>query len=366
MSTKKILVLVPGPNARGGITNYYYSIRKELPENVIYVVRGSRSWPKKENKFREIRRFLSDNYNFVKLLIKEDVSLIQVTLPFTSTAIIRDGLFILIGKLFRKKVTIFFRGWIDDFVYNLSGIKLLFVKRILFLADSIIELSEDNIKHLRHLGYTKKIYLETTLVDRSLIEDLNFDDQFEKRRLSQKKTILFLSRLEKEKGIFLLLDVYEKIKEKFPQYELVYAGDGREESNLNKRIHDSGIQGVSLKGFVNGESKKQLFKEATIFVFLSEHEGMPNAVLEAMAFGLPVITTNVGGIASVFKDGVNGCLLNDKNKDFIAKQITDLVSDENKYKKISFTNLKEAHEKFTSNVVAKRLMAIFKETIGSN
>ncbi|MBA2613506.1 MAG: glycosyltransferase family 4 protein [Bacteroidetes bacterium] len=361
MNQKKIVMLVPGPNARGGITNYYYSIRKELPDEIIYVIRGPRNWPNKKNKLNEFGRFIKDNYNFIKVLIKEDVSVIQIALPFTSTAIIRDGLFILIGKLFAKKVVVFFRGWIDDYVYSLSGLRLIIIKKILFSANAIIELSESNKKHLQNLGYSKKIYLETTLVNKELIEDFDFNEGLQKRVNSSKKTILFLSRIEKEKGIYQLLDSFKIIKKQFPEFDLVYAGDGKEEVNLAKKIKDENITGVSLKGFVSGDEKKQIFKNANIFVFLSEHEGMPNAVLEAMAFGLPVITTNVGGIASVFKNEINGCLVNTVNPEDIAKNIGNIIFDTERYKEISEINYKVARNNFWSDVVAKRMVTILNE-----
>ena len=114
-----------------------------------------------------------------------------------------------------------------------------------------------------------------------------------------------------------------------------------------------------MLGFVEGKQKIDLLQKATIFVFLSDIEGMPNAVLEAMSFGLPVITTNVGGISSIFKDGNNGYLIEYYKKNSLVKKIDDLIKDKELYKKFSINNFEKAKKKFTSDVVAKRIMKIF-------
>ena len=360
MSTK-VLILIPGKNARGGITNYYASIRKHLSEDYVYFERGSRNWPKRESPGVKIKRIISDYFGYINAMLFKQVSVVQITTAFYKASIIRDSIFIILAKIFRKKVVVFFRGWDDEYVYNLSGISLKLFKFIYFNTNALIDLSESNTKHLKAMGYQREIYLETTVVDINLIKGINVDQLIENRDKKEIKTILFLSRIEKEKGIYNLLEIFKSLKKENQNYKLIFAGDGNELNNLRLLVEKENISGVTIKGFVQGEEKKMLFKKATVFVFLSEFEGMPNAVLEAMAFGLPVVTTNVGGIASVFKDERNGMLINDYNKNNIVRYIESILTNSALYQAIGKQNYLESKNKFWSDKVSERIINIFKD-----
>jgi glycosyltransferase involved in cell wall biosynthesis len=86
---------------------------------------------------------------------------------------------------------------------------------------------------------------------------------------------------------------------------------------------------------------------------------MPNAVLEAMAFGLPIVTTNVGGISSVFENQKNGMLINDYNKNEIVKYTDSLLADSKLYRGISERNYLDSKNKFWSDKVSERIIKIF-------
>jgi len=106
----KILILVPGENARGGITNYYYSIKKDFPANVTYFYRGSRNWPKRSNRASEAFRQFTDYFKFIGVVMKRDVELVQTTTAFYSNSIYRDGLFLFYQQAFRKRNNSFLQG----------------------------------------------------------------------------------------------------------------------------------------------------------------------------------------------------------------------------------------------------------------
>jgi len=361
-----VLILVPSINARGGITNYYYSIRKNFPENIHYITRGARNWPHKSNKLAEGVRMISDYINFTVSLFKKDIQVVQTTTAFYGSCVIRDGIFLFIARLFGKKTIVFFRGWDDKFVYSISGIKKKIVEKVFFKANAIIDLSQQNIDHIKKMGFKNKLILETTLVDEALVKDIDIQKYIDKRIGSKTKNILFLSRIEKTKGIYVLLDAFKKINTVNPDVNLIYAGDGLELNDIKKLVEKEKISNVTFSGFVDGKAKQDLFLKASVFVFLSEFEGMPNAVLEAMAFGLPVVTTNVGGIASVFVNEKNGFLIDHANTNAIADNITALLYNETLNESISSLNFKEAKEKFWSNVVAERMKIIFSSVINES
>ena len=358
-SDQKVLILIPGKNARGGITNYYDSIRKHFPSNIIYFYRGSRNWPNRSSKIAEFYRIINDYLLFLYNILGNKISLVQTTTSFLPESLIRDGIFIIISKLFQKKVIVFFRGWNNDFAHNLSGFRLKIFKLLFFKADAIVDLSIANIEYLVELGYKKELFLETTLVDVNLVNGINIDQLIDQRISQKEKTILFLSRLERAKGIYKILYAFDEIKKNHPGLKLIFAGDGSEDKNLRNEIARLKIRDVDLMGFVSGNQKRQLFERASLFILLSDSEGMSSAVLEAMSFGLPVITTNVGGISSVFKNGRNGVLIDQYDHNDVVNQINRVLSNRKLYAALGLANYSDAKEKVWSNIVAKRILKIF-------
>lgn len=88
---------------------------------------------------------------------------------------------------------------------------------------------------------------------------------------------------------------------------------------------------------------------------------MLNSLLEAMAFGIPAITTNVGGIENLYSDKINAILVNKYDKNLIVKKINELHSNLELYKSISNNNFLKAKKEFYSDVVAQRLLRLISE-----
>lgn len=359
MSEKNMLILVPGENARGGITNYYQALRKHLPPTVVYFTRGARSWPVRSGKIREGLRFISDYFRFLKTLFIKDVEIVQTTTAFNRKSIVRDGIFVLLSHITGRKTIVFFRGWDDPYAESLGGMMKRWIDATILKCDAIIDLSGRNVDRIRTMGYKGPTFLETTLVDQELVEGVTLQDLLAKRQTSPVKNILFLSRIEKEKGVFQLLEAYTKSKSLHPNISLTFAGDGSALESLKQLVAENQIEGVTFAGFVSGETKKKMFLEASMFVFLSEFEGMPNAVLEAMAFGLPVITTDVGGIYTVFTDKENGRLLADNAPEPVAQCISDLLANDQEYENYAKNNFLKAKSTFWSGVVGERILKIY-------
>lgn len=363
---KNILILTPDKNARGGITNFYIILKKYFPSNFIYLYRGARNFPFKKSHLKEFVRIVSDYLNFTYYLIFKKIAIVQTTTSLYNKSVIRDGIFILIAKLFRKKVIVYYRGWNIDYSNKLSNNWLF--KYLYFKADASILLTRLAKKSLIDWGYKKKIYISSTAVNEELIKNIN-DDFLRKKYNNSNNEIglLFLARIEKEKGIYELINTYELLKNKYKHIKLTIAGDGREEENIKKLVSEKNIEDVSFLGFVDGGLKISVYKNNHIYLFPSYSEGMPTSVLEAMACGLPVITTAVGGLVDFFKSNINGFMLEapPKHEDF-AKYIEILISNEKLMLEISLNNHKYALENFLASKIAESNINICEEVINSN
>ncbi|MBX7045893.1 MAG: glycosyltransferase family 4 protein [Ignavibacteria bacterium] len=361
---KKILILVPGKNARGGITNYYYSIKSEFTKPIEYFLRGSRMYPVRHSLLRDISRPLKDFYLFWKKIRKKEYSLLQTSTGFDGVSIIRDVAFIVLAKMYKMKVIIFFRGWDLSMAEKIEKNYLSFFKLVYFKADAIIELSSEFKKRLHDWGYKKKIYLETTLVNKELVEDLSEEMVVEKFRRMKTIEILFLARIEKAKGIYQSIDAFTMLQKKYSNVHLTIAGDGTESENVKSYVKEKDIKDITFLDHISGEQKKECYRKGHIYLFPSYwHEGMPNSVLEALAFGIPVVTRKVGGLIDFFENGVHGHFTDSKEPEVFFKFMDSLLSDMAQMETIAVHNFGFAKEKFLSPNVAKRIEKIFDEVL---
>lgn len=126
---------------------------------------------------------------------------------------------------------------------------------------------------------------------------------------------LFLGALGNRKGIFDLLDVLSNHKNEFEgKLKLVVGGNGEVEKFKNIVTKNQLQNLVDYKGWVSGELKTTLLANCDVYILPSYNEGLPLSILEAMTYGKPIISTNVGGISEILQSGENGCLIEAGNQ----------------------------------------------------
>ena len=177
------------------------------------------------------------------------------------------------------------------------------------------------------------------------------------------KVIVSVGRLIKQKNHKLLIEAFSEIKNKFPEYKLIIWGEGSERVDLEKSIRELNLlDSVFLPGA--NSNIIEAIHTASIFVLSSEYEGMPNALMEAMALGIPCISSNCpcGGPRELISDGVNGYLFPVNNKKELVKKMMLLLGSEET--QIAFSqNARIIRERYSDNVVCKKWMTLFEEVI---
>lgn len=175
---------------------------------------------------------------------------------------------------------------------------------------------------------------------------------------------VFVGRLSKIKGIDLLLDGFTLFHQEVPEARLLIAGDGEERKALENRISSMGLkETVRLLGNVDHNRLPQILNAADIFILTSVAEGVPIAILEAMACGLPVVATNVGGIHEVVKPGVNGFLIDTRQPSDVAKALRQALEKQGALGQGAIVTIKK---NYSMESVAKKTDRLFKEVVSSH
>lgn len=308
---------------------------------------------------------LRDAARLIRSVRTTRYDIIHINPSLNFTAAVRDGLFMTaLFVMGVKHIIVFVHGWDVAFSRKIRKNRLarFVTQRLLQRASAILVLARQFKDELCDLGLDdQKIFILTTMFDRKLFEGI------QRRRRDSRTRLLFLSRLIKEKGIHELLAAFLLITERVVAIELVIAGDGPEFSTVQKWItaHNLAHQ-VILVGYLSNQDKAQALADADIFVFPSYTEGCPISLLEAMAAGLPAITTSVGGIPDFFVDDENGVLLKSLSPACMATAIEKLVADKDKQNRIRSRNKQQAWERYEGARVTRTIEGIYEAVIAKD
>ncbi len=346
----------------GGIESFYKVLKSYFSDDVHYF---NFSYVKSTNSLIKLYHRLRNSISFIRICFHKangyHIILFNPSLSWSS--LLRDGLFLFLASILRKKTIVFFRGWHEYMVQKIDKnriIRFFFIK-FFSKADAFIVLSAKFITQLRFWGFNQPIYIETTVVDDMLLATAK-ESQTHKNS-GNKFNILFLARVEKAKGIFEALEAYELVKSRYPSSQLTIAGDGSILDEVKKVVRKKNLQDVSFIGYVTGEEKTKAFAGSDLYVFPSYGEGMPNSVLEAMAFGLPIITRSVGGLKDFFEDGRMGYMTESKDPKVFADMIQKLITQPELCQQMADYNAEFALSHFMASTVARRLESIYQEVL---
>lgn len=179
----------------------------------------------------------------------------------------------------------------------------------------------------------------------------------------RRKEIVSVGRLNKQKNHALLIRAFADVLKDYPEYTLIIYGDGRERENLESLINCLGISGKVILAGTQCNVHKEI-ANAAMFVMSSDFEGMPNALMEAMALGLPCISTDCpsGGPADLISDGKNGLLVPVKDKNPLVNAIIELIEKRDYALELGkeASNIRETH---SSDVICGQWLAFFRSII---
>ncbi len=301
----KILITTPELMNQGGVASYIRTLKEHFSVSVDYFIIGART--SGEGTLVSLKRFIRDNWNFHKKLRKNNYDIVHLNPSLGWKAVLRDGVLLLIAKHLKHKIIVFFHGWNEAFEESMKRRYVKLFGYVYSKTDAFIVLGSQFREKLIEMGCKNEIYILTTAVEDNLCARSRIETKREiKNKNENRFNILFLSRIEKAKGIYEAIEAYTILKAKFPFVKMTIAGDGSELKAVKEYVKSNNVRAVEFAGYVRGKDKGKVFADADIYLFPTYGEGMPLSALEAMAFGLPIVTRPVGGIKDFFKNGKMG------------------------------------------------------------
>lgn len=174
------------------------------------------------------------------------------------------------------------------------------------------------------------------------------------------KYILFAGRFNDNKGGWVLIKAFAMICEKFPKWKLVMLGDGPDKPMYEKLVNENNLHDkVLMPGFKYGEELADKYRNAGIFVLASHYEGFPMVVLEAWQYGVPVVTTPVGGLPDVLQEDKNSCVFDYDNAEELAYKLSHLMNNDSLRKEMSEYCRKFSSEMFSIESVNKQFDELY-------
>lgn len=155
-----------------------------------------------------------------------------------------------------------------------------------------------------------------------------------------------VGRVIERKGQFDLLEAWPAIKSAFPEAHCVLVGDGADRDELRTRVQSAGCAD-SFHTVGTRDDIPALLDLFDVFAFPSHHEGLPGALIEAMAAGLPIVASSIDGNAELIEDGETGLLVPPSDPDALGDAVANLLGDPERARRLGDAAQTEAYGRFT-------------------
>ena len=179
--------------------------------------------------------------------------------------------------------------------------------------------------------------------------------------VKKEKRILMAGYLNENKAPDLLLKAWRSIKDDYPDWRVSILGNGEVE-RFKKMATEMGLaETVEFLGYITGTKKQMFFESASVFCLCSYQEGFPMVVLEAWEYGIPVVTTPVGGLPDVIEEGKNVLTFGFGDWPGLSKQLKRLMDDEAVRRAMADYEYEFVEHEFSSLSINRKLLTVYEQ-----
>lgn len=342
----KVLVVATSRKTRGGITSVVkaHETGKQWKQFHCKWIQTHRDG----NALRKLWYLGTALLQYILLLPFYDIVHIHVGLR---TSIKRKTIFAKLAKTFNKKIIIHFHPATEKHLFDkeYSGN----IKTIFNYAHLLIVLSHQWIKWINEAFPDNNYNFEVLY---------NPCPQVNRNNTHKEKYILFAGTLIERKGYNRLIEAFSQIANKYLDWQLVFAGNGEIENakKIQQKL-DIPIEQIKYLGWISGTEKETVFQNASVYCLPSWGEGFPMGILDAIAYGIPIVTTPVGGVPDIIIHKKNGYVFDIYNTEMLAKELEILILSENKRKSFVVETDKLLKHDFDVNVINNQLATLYQD-----
>lgn len=222
-------------------------------------------------------------------------------------------------------------------------------------CDKVFFQNKDDSKEMLDIGLVKKG--QVVMINGSGVNMIKFSE----KPIPKEPVFLFIGRIIKDKGVAEYIEAAEIVKEKYPEAKIQIVGYFDTNPTAIKKEE---IQPYIDKGIIeylgSTDDVRPFLERCSVYILPSYHEGTPKSVLEAMATGRPVITTDAPGCRETVIDGVNGFLVPVKNSKVLAEKMIWMIEHREEAEKMGEKSLEICKEKFDVNKVNEVILKTMK------
>lgn len=317
--TINVLMIGEGLQRQGGIVSVQKLILKELGAQINFTHLATLE---NGSTVQKIKTFLKALAQLIGILSSQKIDIVHTHVSEGGSAF-RQAITTLIAVVFKKPVIMHTHGSeFHLFYHSLPALMRRGMSWILGRCVYVIVLSESwktfYVNEV-NLAFEKVIVLPNAVTIPSQLPDRSHRSQV---------LFVFFGRIGQRKGAFDLVHAFANLAPDLQhQAKLLLAGDGQVEE-IRHLVQELGLTShITVLDWITPEQREEFSQQADVFVLPSYNEGLPMALLEAMSWGLPVITTPVGGIPEVVQSGENGILVEPGNIVQITDAMATLVQD---------------------------------------
>lgn len=325
MSEKTIILLGPSLGAVSGVSthlNQLFGSALAKEYKLVHFQVGSEG--RAESAAQKLWRFVWSPLQFGVAAWRARADLVHLNTSLEPKAFWRDLAYLLVAKLLGKKVLYQVHGGaLPQKFFEHHPLRTALLRRVLLSSDLVVLLAQEELRAYQQFDARLALCVIPNAID------IVRDPVHKTGSAGQPLKLAYVGRLAEEKGLFDLLAALALVRDAGADVQLVLAGSGPAEPALRAQIAALGLQDrVSMVGAVFGAAKDQVWEQADLFGFPTLHrEGLPYALLEAMAARTPPLICSVGAIPDVMQHGVHGFFVPPRDPRALADLILRLNDD---------------------------------------
>ncbi|MBV8032491.1 MAG: glycosyltransferase family 4 protein [Betaproteobacteria bacterium] len=355
-----VLVASPSLDAVSGVTTHALSILRS-PLRASFELRHFQvgSEGRAEGPLGRALRLAASPFLLAVAIARHGASVVHLNTSLNARAFWRDALYAAVAKLAGARVVLQKHGGrLDEFLREAPPV---LVRAVLRLADAVVVLSRAELAQFARFVPGQHIELVPNGIDVSLYRRSHLAEPTKSAPAGSREPLrlLYLGRLAGGKGLEEIVEAMALLRARGVPATLCIAGSGPMETALRERVGALDLAGVSFAGAAYGAHKVALLAEADVLVLPSHAEGLPYAVLEAMAAGVVPVVTPVGALPDVIEEGVHGLFVPVRDAPAIAAALASLDADRPRLARLGAAARRRAASAYSVERLAAELGGVY-------